>query len=79
MTSNLPKRIWEHKNKVDPECFTAKHDVTKLVYYELQGGFENAVRRENRLKFWQRNWKKDLIEKLNPDWKDLYEEVASFA
>ncbi|MCE3233000.1 MAG: endonuclease [Rickettsiaceae bacterium] len=66
MTSNLPKRIWEHKNKVDSECFTAKYDVTTLVYYELQGSFENAVRCENRLKFRQRNWKKDLIEKSNP-------------
>lgn len=79
MTSNLPKRIWEHKNKVNPECFTARYNILNLVYYEAHNNFENAANRETRLKFWLRNWKKDLIEKFNPEWKDLYEDIASFA
>jgi putative endonuclease len=79
MTSNLPKRVWEHQNKVNPECFTAQYDIIYLVYYEPHPTFESAVSRETRLKFWLRNWKKDLIEKFNPDWKDLYEAIASFA
>lgn len=76
MTSNLPKRIWEHKEKV-VEGFTEKYDVNILVYYELHGSAEQGIRRERRLKEWQRQWKIELIEKQNPDWKDLYEEVIA--
>jgi putative endonuclease len=79
MTSNLPRRVWEHRNKINPECFTAIYDVVNLVYYEFTGTFDTTVNRETRLKFWHRNWKKDLIEKFNPNWRDLYEEIASFA
>jgi putative endonuclease len=79
MTSNLPKRVWEHKNKIFPECFTATYNVGNLVYYEVHDNARSAINRETRLKFWQRNWKKDLIEQFNPEWRDLYEEIASFA
>ncbi|MBI3378797.1 MAG: GIY-YIG nuclease family protein [Nitrospirae bacterium] len=76
VTSDLIKRIWEHKNKL-VEGFTEKYDVDKLVYYEQFNDAEYAIRREKRLKKYNRKWKMDIIEKLNPDWKDLYEELIS--
>ncbi len=76
VTSNLIKRVWEHKNKVT-EGFTEKYDVDKLVYYEQFLGAEHAIMREKRLKKYNRKWKLDLIEKDNPTWKDLYEELLS--
>jgi putative endonuclease len=74
VTSDLVKRVWEHKNKV-VEGFTEKYAVDKLVWYEVHASAEAAIKREKRLKFWQRQWKLELIEKQNPDWKDLYEEI----
>jgi putative endonuclease len=72
VTSNLIKRVWEHKNKL-VEGFTEKYGVDKLVYYEQFQDAEYAIRREKRLKKYNRKWKIDLIEKVNPNWKDLYE------
>ncbi len=74
VTSDLIKRIWEHKNKL-VEGFTEKYGVDKLVYYEQFRGAEYALRREKRLKKYNRKWKIDLIEKINPNWKDLYEDL----
>ena len=76
VTSDLIKRIWEHKKKLT-EGFTEKYEVDKLVYYEQFRDAECAVRREKRLKKYNRKWKLDLIEKSNPDWKDLYEELIT--
>jgi putative endonuclease len=76
VTSDLIKRVWEHKNKL-VEGFTEQYDVTNLVYYEGFLDAENAIRREKRLKKYNRKWKTDLIEKANPDWKDLYENLIS--
>ena len=76
ITSNLTKRVWEHKNKVI-EGFTEKYNVNKLVYYEQYSDPENAIRREKRLKKYKRRWKLELIEKENPQWKDLYEDLVS--
>ena len=76
VTSNIIKRIWEHKNKV-VEGFTKKYGVANLVYYEVHQTAEAAIAREKRLKFWQRQWKLELIEKHNPEWKDLYEKIVS--
>ena len=75
ITSDLIKRVWEHKNKVVPG-FTEKYGVDKLVYFEQYQEAENAIKREKRLKFWKRKWKIDLIEKRNPEWEDLYEEIV---
>ena len=75
ITSDLIRRIWEHKNKV-VEGFTSKYHVDKLVYYEIFGDPENAIKREKRLKFYKKKWKIDLIEKCNPEWKDLYMEIV---
>lgn len=76
MTSNLPKRIWEHKNKV-VEGFSEKYDLDKLVYYEVHENAESAIKREKRLKKWNRKWKIEIIQKQNPDWQDLFEAIAS--
>lgn len=76
MTSELPKRIWEHKNKVI-SGFTAKYNVDRLVYYELHDDAENAVKRERNIKEWKRAWKIELVEKENPDWHDLYEKICT--
>ncbi len=75
VTSVLIKRVWEHKNKL-VSGFTEKYGVDKLVYFEQHQDAENAIKREKRLKFWKRKWKLDLIEKHNPDWKDLYEGIT---
>ena len=71
VTSNLIQRIWQHKNGF-VDAFTKKYSVKKLVYYEEHGNIMSAIRREKRLKEWQRKWKLELIEKANPDWNDLY-------
>ena len=75
MTSQLAPRVWQHKNKL-AEGFTAKYGVDKLVYYEAQGCAESAIVREKQLKKWRRAWKIELIERLNPDWRDLYDEIV---
>ena len=74
VTSNLVKRVWEHKNdKV--EGFTEKYNVHRLVWYEVHDTMESALVREKRLKSWKRQWKLELIENKNPDWRDLYAEI----
>ena len=74
ITSNLIKRVWEHKNYV-VRGFTDKYNVTLLVYYEQFTDVNEAIAREKRLKSWNRDWKIKLIESKNPKWKDLYEEI----
>ena len=71
VTSDLIKRVWQHKNKL-VEGFTKKHKVDKIVYYEIHSDIESAILREKQLKKWKRTWKIRLIEKNNPEWKDLY-------
>jgi putative endonuclease len=75
ITSDLLKRISEHKNKV-ADGFTKKYNITNLVYYEIFNDPENAIAREKRLKKWNRTWKMRVIEEMNPDWKDLYEDIC---
>ena len=75
VTSNLIKRIWEHKNKA-VEGFTQKYNVDKLVYFEQYSDPENAIKREKRLKKYNRQWKLELIEKENPEWRDLYTDLV---
>ena len=74
--SNLIKRVWEHKEKV-ADGFTKKYDVDKLLYVEYFRDPENAIKREKRLKKYKRQWKINLIEKDNPQWKDLYDIFVS--
>ncbi|MFI4937722.1 MAG: GIY-YIG nuclease family protein [Candidatus Berkiellales bacterium] len=75
-TSDLVKRVWEHKNKVI-EGFTAQYEVARLVYYEICDDINSAIERENQIKRWRRKWKLELIEKQNPHWVDLYQEITS--
>ena len=72
VTSDLVKRIWEHRNHV-VDGFTKKYGVDKLVWYEPHDSMESAIQREKAIKEWKRAWKLDLIEKANPEWVDLYE------
>lgn len=75
VTSDLPKRVWEHKNKV-VEGFTEKYDVNSLVWFEQHDNAESAIRREKRLKKYPRQWKINLINEMNADWNDLYETIC---
>jgi len=67
--------VYEHKNDFI-EGFTKKYGVHMLVYYEQTENIESAILREKQLKFWKRKWKLELIEKLNPGWRDLYYEIV---
>jgi putative endonuclease len=71
VTSDLVKRVWQHKNDVC-EGFTKKYGVHTLVYYEMHANMTEAIRREKQLKKWNRAWKIELIEKENPRWLDLW-------
>ncbi|MDP3560747.1 MAG: GIY-YIG nuclease family protein [Legionellaceae bacterium] len=75
-TFDLIKRVWEHKNKIIPG-FTVQYNVHMLVYYETHSTYIEAARREKRFKNWCRQWKINLIEEVNPEWRDLYEEICS--
>ena len=71
VTSNLVKRVWQHKNGW-VEGFTKKYGIKMLVYYEIHEGAENAIKREKQIKKWRRAWKLKLIEEKNLQWRDLY-------
>ena len=71
VTSDLIKRIWQHKNN-SVAGFTKKYNVHTLVYFEQHQEMMEAIKREKQLKKWNRSWKINLIEKGNPDWDDLY-------
>ena len=71
VTSDLTKRVWEHKNDLVPG-FTKRYGVHDLVWYELHDSMESAISREKAIKEWKRQWKLELIECENPEWKDLY-------
>lgn len=73
VTSNLHKRVWQHKNKVF-DGFTSKYNIVRLVYFENYDDMRVAINREKQLKRWSRKKKLFLIEKLNPTWIDLSEE-----
>ena len=75
VTSDLIKRIWQHKNNI-LQGFTRCHGVHNLVWYEPHETMESAIVREKRLKHWERKWKLRLIEEKNPQWKDLYEDFS---
>ncbi len=74
VTGNLQKRIWEHKNKV-VEGFTEKYRIDRLVYFEQTENVMSALEREKQLKKWSRKKKIDLINRMNPDWLDLHDNL----
>ena len=75
VTSNLVKRIWEHKGDV-ADGFTHRYGVHMLLYYEQHATMEAAITREKQLKKWNRAWKLRLIEESNPDWRDLWPDIC---
>lgn len=75
VSSDLPKRIWEHRKGVT-DGFTKKYGVKRLVYYEVFDDVRNAIHREKRLKKYKREAKIKLIERSNPEWKDLYDDIC---
>ncbi len=75
MTNDLVRRVFEHRSEM-ADGFTKKYDVHRLVHFEQFDDVENAIRREKRLKSWNRAWKTRLIEESNPDWIDLYYQIA---
>lgn len=75
VTSDLQKRIWEHKNDL-LDGFTKQYRVHRLLYYELHADMLSAITREKQLKKWNRAWKIELIEKENQSWADLWERIV---
>jgi putative endonuclease len=73
VTNDLNRRVYEHKQKLI-KGFTSKYNITKLVYYEEYNDINDAIRREKQIKGWSRKKKIELIESINPEWKDLSEE-----
>ena len=74
-TDFLARRIYEHKQGLI-NGFTKKYNLTRLVYYESHPDLNSAIRREKQLKNWHRQWKINLIESVNKEWKDLYPQIA---
>ena len=75
ITSDLLARIHQHRDKI-LGGFTAKYDVNRLVWFEVHNEMEPAIIREKRIKEWRRSWKIELIEKGNPTWRDLAEDLG---
>jgi len=76
VTSDLIKRIYEHKNDL-VDGFTKKYGIHRLVWYETHDSAESAITREKQMKKWKRAWKLKIIEQNNPKWNDLYENIYS--
>ena len=74
ITSNLKRRVSEHKNKTI-KGFSSRYNLDKLVYYEVYNHIDDALAREKSMKAWKRSWKIKRIIGLNPEWKDLYYEL----
>jgi putative endonuclease len=75
VTNNLVRRIYEHKTEQDPNSFTAKYQVHKLVYYESTTDVRAAIEREKQIKGWNRTRKNSLVTGMNPSWCDLYPDI----
>ena len=75
VTNDLVRRVYEHRMKLDPNGFTARYDIHKLVYYEVTNDVEAAIAREKQLKGWNRKRKNKLVASRNPKWEDLYESI----
>ena len=72
VTKDLVRRVYEHRNHLDPDSFTSKYNVHKLVYFEETSDVKAALEREKQLKGWRRSKKNTLVETVNPRWEDLY-------
>ena len=76
ITNNLVRRVYEHRIKAVPG-FTAKYNITRLVWFETYDDPVSAITREKELKKWKRAWKVELIKTSNPEWNDLYESICN--
>lgn len=74
VTSDLVKRVWQHKNSL-VNGFSRKYNVHNLVWHEQHEDMLSAITREKQIKKWKRDWKVQLIEELNPEWRDLYDGI----
>jgi putative endonuclease len=77
VTSDLVARVQQHKDKYFPKSFTARYEVTLLAYFETYPGIEAAIAREKQLKKFSRMKKRTLINQMNPEWRDLFEDVKA--
>ena len=75
VTSNLPQRILDHKEKINPKSFSARYNLGILVYYEQFQWIGDAIAREKQIKAGSRENKNNLIQSINPNWDDLFEEI----
>ena len=76
VTTDLLKRIWEHRSEA-VDGFTKRYGLKHLVWYEVHENIAHAIDRENRIKRWHRDWKINLIQAMNPDWRDLYDGLTA--
>ena len=75
VTRDLIRRVYEHKHNVDPNSFSAKYQVHKLVYFESTSDVHAAIEREKQIKSWNRKRKNKLVESQNPSWAELYDSI----
>ena len=75
ITRDLVRRVYEHKNHLDPNSFTAKYNIHKLVYFESTPDVRAALEREKQIKSWKRKRKNDLVHSMNPSWAELYDSI----
>ena len=75
VTNDLVRWLYEHRNKLDPDRFTARYDIHKLVYFQETSSSRAAIEREKQIKSWKRAKKNLLVESMNPNWEDLYESI----
>ena len=78
VTNDLFRRVYEHRIGLNPESFTSRYKTTKLVYYESFHSIEEAIVREKQIKSGSRKKKEDLINSINPEWKDLWEDIQNW-
>ena len=76
-TDDLVRRVWQHRTKAIPG-FTSKYGCSRLVWFAAFTDRDAALTRERQMKAWKRQWKLNVIEQMNPQWKDLYEELVGF-
>jgi len=76
VTSDLIQRVWQHREHL-AQGFTERYGVDRLVWYEQHETMESAIQREKKIKKWNREWKIRLIEENNPEWRDLWQDIAS--
>ena len=75
ITNDLLRRVYEHKNRLDPKSFTSRYHVNKLVYYEYTSDVTTAIEREKQIKGWSRKHKNKLIQNKNPRWEELIDSI----